>query len=143
MEHGETHQTVAYVRRFMLALWRFCWQRILVPETYRPSRHETKRALRAGLTLEDGYVKVLRLRRHVEAELRGETVDAGDPLAYDHQWIVRGHPRRQWFPSLGPARNDDGSFNIDSHRLIWIEPHLKGNPYAPVVIGHNVTAIVR
>lgn len=143
MEQGEVHQTVGVLRRFLLALWRFQWQRILVPEVYRPSRPEAKRALRAGLTLEDGYVKVLRLRRHVEAEARGESVDAGDPLAYDHQWIVRGHPRRQWFPSLGPARNDDGSFNVDSHRLIWIEPFLKGNPYAPVVIGHNVTAIVR
>jgi hypothetical protein len=142
-ELGETHQTVAYVRRFLLALWRFQWQRILIPETYRPSRHETKRAHRAGLALEDGYVKVLRLRRHVEAEARGEHVDAGDPLAYDHQWLVRGHPRRQWFPSLGPARNEDGSFNVDSHRLIWIEPHTKGNPYAPLVVGHNVTAVVR
>ena len=102
MEHGEIHQTVAYVRRFILALWRFCWQRILIPQTYRPTRHEQKRAIRAGVTLEDGYVKVLRLRRLVEAEARGERPD-GDAF-YDHSWIVRGHPRRQWFPSLGPAQ---------------------------------------
>ena len=141
-EQGEIHKTVAFVRRFILAMFRFEWQRILVPETYRPSRPEMKRAMRAGLKLEDGYVKILRLRRHVEAEARGEKPDS-DPLAYDHQWLVRGHPRRQWFPSLGPARNEDGSFNVDSHRLIWIEPFVKGNPYAPLVIGHNVTAVVR
>ena len=105
-----------------------------------PTGDETGAARR--VKLEDGYVKILRLRRHVEAEARGEKPDS-DPLAYDHQWLVRGHPRRQWFPSLGPARNEDGSFNVDSHRLIWIEPFVKGNPYAPLVIGHNVTAVVR
>ena len=94
------------------------------------------------MTLEDGYVKILRLRREVEAEARGENVDS-DEWRRDHQWIVRGHPRRQWFPSLGPARNEDGSFNQDSHRLIWIEPHVAGNPYGPLVIGHNVVAAVR
>ena len=140
---GETHQTVGQVRRFLLALWRFQWQRILVPETHRPTRHEIKRAHRAGIHLEDGYIKVLRLRRHVEAEARGEHVDEGDPLSYDHSWIVRGHPRRQHYATLGPARNPDGSFNVDSHRLIWIDPHQKGNPFVAPIIGHNVTATVR
>jgi len=142
-ESGEIHSTVATVRRLLLAIFRFEWQRILVPETYRPSRAEHRRALRAGMKLEDGYVKVLRLRRHVEAEARGEQPPTGDQLAYDHQWMVRGHPRRQWFPSLGPARNPDGSWNPDSHRQIWIEPFTKGNPYAPLVVGHDVTAVVR
>jgi hypothetical protein len=143
MEQGEIHQTVAHIRRFMLALWRFCWQRILIPQTYKPTRHEQKRALRAGVTLEDGYVKILRLRRHVEAEARGEHVDESDPLSYDHSWIVRGHPRRQHYATLGPARNPDGSFNVDSHRLIWIDPYQKGNPFVAPTVGHNVTAIVR
>ena len=140
---GETHQTVGMVRRFLLALWRFQWQSILVPENHKPTRHEIKRAHRAGITLEDGYIKVLRLRRHVEAEARGETINESDPLSYDHSWIVRRHPRRQWFPSLGPARNPDGSFNVDSHRRIWIEPHVKGNPFVAPTIGHNITATIR
>lgn len=139
---GEIHDTVAKVRRFILALFRFEWSRILTPQIYKPSRPEQKRALRAGLRLQDGYIKVLRLRRHVEMEARGERVDP-DQLAYDHQWIVRGHWRRQWFRSLGPARNADGSFNHDSHRLVWIEPHVKGNPFGELVVGHNVTAVVR
>jgi len=141
-EQGEIHDTVARTRRFLLAMWRFEWQRILVPQVHKPSRAEHRQAARVGMKLEDGYIKVLRLRRHVEAEARGEHV-SGDQLAYDYQWLVRGHPRRQWFPSLGPARNPDGSFNHDSHRLIWIEPFTKGNPYAPLVVGHAVTSVVR
>jgi hypothetical protein len=139
---GEIHDTVARVRRFILALFRFQWQRILVPQIYKPTRHEAKRASRIGMKLEDGYIKVLRLRRHVEMEARGEHVEP-DPFTYDHQWLVRGHWRRQWYPSLGPARTDDGSFNYDAHRLVWIEPFVKGNPYGPLVVGHAVTAVVR
>jgi hypothetical protein len=138
---GEIHATVANTRRFLLTLFRFCWQRILVPQTYHPHRHEHRQSLRVGHKLEDGHIKVLRLRRHMEMEARGEPVDP-NPFAYDHQWIVRKHPRRQWYPSLGPPRNPDGSFNQDSHRLIWIEPFIKGNPLAPLIVGHNVTAIV-
>jgi hypothetical protein len=141
-EQGQIHDMVARVRRFILAMWRFEWARILVPQVHKPSRAEHRQAARAGRKLEDGYVKVLRLRRHVEAEARGEHI-SGDQLVHDCQWMVRGHPRRQWFPSLGPARNPDGSFNADSHRLMWIEPHTKGNPYAPLRVGHNVTAVVR
>jgi hypothetical protein len=142
-EQGKIHDDVAHVRRFILAMWRFQWSRILVPQIHKPTRAEHRQAVRAGLKLEDGYIKVLRLRRHVEMEARGEPTPTGDQLAYDHQWMVRGHPRRQWFPSLGPARNPDGSFNVDSHRLVWIEPHTKGNPYARLVVGHSVTAVVR
>lgn len=142
IEQGEVHRTVSFVRRFILAMFRFEWQRILVPEVHHPSRAEARRALRAGFKLEDGYVKVIRLRRHVEMEARGETIDP-DQMAYDHQWVVRGHPRRQWFPSLGPARNDDGTFNDASHRRIWIDPHVKGNPLAPLVFAHTVTAVIR
>ena len=126
----------------MLSYFRLTWQRLLVTQTYKPSRPEQQHALRAGLKLEDGYIKVVRLRRHVEMEARGERVD-GDQLAYDYQWVVRGHPRRQWFPSLGPARNPDGTFNESSHRLIWIDPHVKGNPFGPLVVGNNVTVAVR
>lgn len=137
---GAVSPHVGSVRRWLLAHWRWMWQRITVGATYRPSKPELKRAVRAGLP-EDGHIKVLRLRREIEMETRGE---AGEPgFGRLHQWIVRGHWRRQWFRSLGPARHEDGSFNHDSHRLIWIEPHLAGNPFGPLVTGHNVTSSVR
>jgi hypothetical protein len=81
------------------------------------------------------------LRREFEAEQSGRSETDG--FYFDHSWIVRGHWRRQWYPSLGPARNPDGSFNQDSHRLTWIEAHQSGNPMAPLVIGHEVTSAVR
>jgi hypothetical protein len=129
------------MRRFLLSYFRWCWQRILVPERYNPSRAENKRAIRMGRPLEDGYIKVMRLRREVEAEKSGRPETDG--FYFDHQWIVRGHWRRQWYKTLGPHHNDDGSFNQDSHRLIWVEPHTSGNPYGPLVIGHDVVAAVR
>ena len=139
---GEIHDNVAVVRRFLLAYFRWTWQRILVPQTWRPNRAQQRQSDRLRPMPQDGYVKVMRLRRHVEMEARGETIDEST-WAYEHQWIVRRHPRRQHYPSLGPARNPDGSFNHDSHRRIWIEPYVKGNPDGPLIRGHNVTAAVR
>jgi hypothetical protein len=90
---------------------------------------------------EDGHIKVLHLRRTEQAARREGESDAD--YARRHQWIVRGHWRRQWYKSLGPARHADGTFNEASHRLIWIDPFLAGNPFGPLVVGHNVTAAVR
>ncbi|HEY9377888.1 MAG TPA: hypothetical protein VIQ02_12425, partial [Jiangellaceae bacterium] len=132
------HDNVAIIRRFLLTLWRFMWQRILTPETYTPTRAETKRALRLK-PLEDGYVKVLRVRRVVEAERRGDPTNGDGYLLTAH--IRRGHWHRTYFATLGPARNPDGSFNEDSHRLCWREPTVVGE--GPITRGHNVTAVVR
>jgi hypothetical protein len=139
---GNVHDNVAIIRRFLLAYFRFTWQRILVPQKAKLARSELRRAERIRKMPEEGYVKVMRLRRHVEMERRGEKVDA-NTWKYEYAWITRGHPRRQHYATLGPARNPDGSFNVDSHRQIWIEPYLKGNPEGPIIRGHNVTAAVR
>jgi len=140
-EDGTVHTIVGMQRRWMLAFFRLYWQRIMIPEIYRPNRVERKRAHRMGRPLEDGYIKIVRLRREIEVErrlARGESVSH-----YDHQFIVSAHPRRQWFKSLGPARNPDGTFNHDSHRLIWIESHIKGPVTGPLVVGQQVQALVR
>lgn len=136
------HETVQSVRRFMLAYWRWTWQRILVTDDETPNRPLRRMQERIRFRPEDGHIKVLRLRR---AE-RPRTDDDGEGdggYASDYQWIVRGHKRRQWYPSLGPARKPDGSFNEASHRLIYIEPHTSGNPNGPLIVGHNVTTAVR
>jgi len=140
-EVGEVHSNVAWMRRWLLAYFRWTWQRIIVRTEYKPSKPELKRAARAGHPL-DGHIKVLRLRREYEAEQRGERPES-DSMRWSYQWTVRPHPRRQHYPSLGPARNEDGSFNHDSHRQIWIEPYVKGNPFGPLISGHNVTVAVR
>lgn len=144
--HGAVHASSAMVRRFLLAYMRWTWDRILVPRTHTPKKPERKRFLRAtGRPPEDGYVKVLRLRREVEMEEAGfdrEAIEAAG-FKYGHQWQVRGHWRRQYYKTLGPARLPDGSFNQDSHRLVWIDEHLSGNPFGPLIAGHNVSAAVR
>lgn len=136
---GTVHALLGQQRRWLLAFFRLYFQRITVGETYRPTKHEKKRALRMGRLLEDGYIKVVKLRRTVETQKHGQ----GDGNYFDHQFIVSGHWRRQWFRSLGPAKNADGSFNHDSHRLCWIEPHIKGPITGPLVVGQQVQAVVR
>lgn len=130
---------VDFIRRFLLAYWRWTWQRILVPTPYTPSRAQKKLAARVRRPLEDGHIKVLRLRREVDHERQWGTEYQG---AFDHQFMVRGHWRRQHYPSLGPAKIE-GEFNPASHRLVYVEPYVKGNPAGPLVLGHNVTAAVR
>ena len=91
----------SFIRRWLLAYFRWTWQRIVVSVPHHPDRAAGRRMDRAGFDLIDGYVKVMRLRRTVELKAHGERWMASTS---DHQWIVRGHWRRQWYRSLGPAR---------------------------------------
>lgn len=47
------------------------------------------------------------------------TALAESSAAYRHRWVVRGHHRAQWYPSLS------------AHKVIWIAPHIKGPEDAP------------
>jgi len=131
---------VSFIRRFLLSYFRWCWQRILVPTPYTPSRAERKWGTRIRRPLEDGHIKVLRLRREIEHERKWGTEYQG---VFDHQFIVRGHWRRQWYKSLGPAKTETGEFNPASHRLVYVEAFVKGNPTGPLIVGHNVVAATR
>ena len=139
---GFVHATVASVRKFIHAYFRFTWQRIVVTRTHHMNRAEKRQMVRSGRKETDEHIKVVYLRRDFDTASK-PSEQPGDQLRHDHQWIVRGHTRRQWYPKLGPAKNPDGSFNHDSHRVIWIEPFIQGNPFGPLVVGHNITASVR
>jgi hypothetical protein len=39
---------------------------------------------------------------------------------YTHRWLVRGHHRAQWYPSL------------KAHKVVWIAPYIKGPADAPL-----------
>ena len=132
---------VTFIRRFLLSYFRWCWQRILVPTPHTPSRAERKWVARIKAPLQDGHIKVLRLRREIEHERKYGTSEYQG--VYDHQFLVRGHWRRQWYKSLGPAKTDTGEFNPESHRLVYVEPFVKGNPNGPMILAHNVVAAVR
>jgi hypothetical protein len=43
-------------------------------------------------------------------------------VEWSHRWIVDGHWRQQWYPSLG------------QHRQIWISPYVKGPAELPLVV---------
>lgn len=91
----------------------------------RPNRQFRKQARAAGLP--DESVQVLYLRP-VQHE-KGVAGDGGSSIAYHSRWAVRGHWRNHWFSST------------QEHRLLWIDPHLKGPEGAP--FKETVRAVVR
>ena len=124
--------SVGEIRLFFLSLMRFAWQEIIKTRREvvdRPVRREAKRLI--GRDYESGAC-VLRLRR--ELQYRPTGVE-GSPLKY--RVVVRGHWRRQWYRSLGPADLPE------SHRTIWIDPHIRGDEGLPMRVAHKATAIVR
>jgi hypothetical protein len=138
---GFVPDPVALQRRWFLAFMRLMWQEIIVRHNTKPLRGEARRWERAARTKPLLDYTTLRLRRIVDPQYAHAT-GTGVPLNY--QVLVRAHPRRQWFRSLGPARLADGSMNPDSHRLIWIEAHIRGPEDARIVAKyHPTTAVTR
>jgi hypothetical protein len=89
------------------------------------SRNERRRLERKGIT--PPTVRVITLRRPSSAP-----ADDTDPeRQYHHQWIVRGHWRNQWYPS------------VQDHRPVWIAPHIKGPEDAPFLGGEKVHSWTR
>jgi len=125
---------IAGLRKLFLVFMRLFWQELLTREPAersdisRPAirRSERVRSKHKAST----NINVVHLRRSSHA---GPSTAAGRKL--DHRLIVRGHWRNQWFRSLGPA--DDPA----SHRLIYINPHVRGPEEAPLVIKKKATII--
>lgn len=60
---------------------------------------------------------------------RGEATGLRAAVTRASRWVVRGHYRDQWYPSLG------------EHRRIWIAEHEAGHPDAPVRVRRIVYAL--
>lgn len=90
------------------ALFRLMQQRISSHSEETPPRATRRRAKAAGL--DETPVRVVTLRRPTRKENEGE----GEGIEWKHRWIVDGHWRNQWYPS------------IHDHRQIWISPYVKG-----------------
>lgn len=71
-------------------------------------------------------VRVIALRRRAVGQ-----ASVGSDREYHFQWIVRGHWRQQWYPSM------------ELHRPVWIAPHIKGPEDAPLLGGEKVYALKR
>jgi hypothetical protein len=87
----------------------------------RPSLRRLKRASR-----EPAPVRVITLRRQP-----ADTGSHDSDREYHHQWVVRGHWRKQWYPS------------VNDHRPVWIAPHIKGPEGAPLLGGERVYSLKR
>jgi hypothetical protein len=103
---------------------RCCWllmqQRIATVTEQRPDRASGRRLQRAGKPVD--AVRVITLR-HPEHH--------GHPTSdrtYHHRWVVRGHWRKQWYPSQ------------ERNVPIWITPYVKGPDGAPLLAGEKVYA---
>lgn len=94
--------------RWLQVLWRLSQQTIITGERQPADRPARRRAQRAGR--HDPYVTVITLRR---AHRQGDDAAPGT-REYSHRWLVGGHWRNQWYPSLG------------QHRRIWVNPYVKG-----------------
>jgi len=91
------------------------------------SRAERRHPRPAARTVSSS-VRVVRLRR-----VHRPDRDLDEPQAVDwsHRWMVSGHWRAQWYPSL----ND--------HRLIYVNPYVKGPDDKPFVVKDVVFRVDR
>lgn len=114
-------------RRRLAALWLLSAQEgVSAISSERPDRAAARRAARRSEVVPDA-MKVVRLRRPARSDNEGGSSDPN----WSHRWVVSGHWRNQWFPSLG------------THLPKWIAPYVKGPDGAPLVVKETVKALVR
>jgi hypothetical protein len=111
----ETLSGLRLVRLFAACL-AFLEQRILIAPHQRAERHARKRLERQGLVYEP-LIRVVELRRK---QARTEYHGDAEPVEWSHQWIVSGHWRQQWYPSL------------NANQPVWIMPYVKGPEDKPL-----------
>ena len=117
----------AMLHRTLFAFWSMLRDRIALKQRApapRPSARRWQRQI--GQAPEE--VTVITLRRpstEHAADRSGYAVD------WTHRWIVGGHWRNQWYPSL------------QAHRPKWIAPHVKGPGDKPLKVKDRVYAWTR
>jgi hypothetical protein len=87
----------------------------------------TRRRLERGKSPLAGSVQVIRLRRP-HGEVAGPD---GGPVEWSHRWLVSGHWRNAWRPS------------VEAHRLVWIAPFVKGPADRPLILRRKVHVLDR
>lgn len=111
--------------RLFAVMLSFIQQKILVT-----SRHITSRATRrrvAPSRSAEADINIVKLRSVVRHDHKGEEL----PVEWSCRWLVRGHWRDQWFPS------------IKKNRPIWIRPYIKGPEDKPLRDPGRLFAVVR
>jgi hypothetical protein len=137
---GTVPSPVGAERRWFLAFMRLCWQEVIVHHRESFKRADYRRWDRMAKAKELLDYTTLRLRRHVDPNPQRES---GTGIPLEHRVLVRAHWRRQYLPSMGPARLPDGTMNPESHRLCWIERHWRGPEDGPIGAMHSATSVVQ
>lgn len=125
---GSTAEASAYEDCHRLAaLWRLAASPGIATETTeRLGRAAERRVERAGV--DPSPLRVIRLRRLASS---APEYEHGTDVEWSHRWMVSGHWRNQWYPTL------------DDHRPVWISPYVKGPDHLPLVVKETVKALVR
>jgi len=113
------------ILRLFAAMLSFLQQRIMVSYRYYAERHTRKRI--QSIRESEPVINVVKLRAIVHHTHEGE----GEPVDWSCRWIVRGHWRDQWYPSI--RRNQP----------IWITPYIKGPEDKPLRNPERLFAVVR
>jgi hypothetical protein len=118
---GEPAEKVNDLFSRIFTFWTLIQQRIGLPQKVRMSRAARRRAEREmAFPPEFGEIRVIALRRVNRHSFDDRDSDS-EGVDWSHRWIVGGHWRNQWYPS------------IDDHRQIWINPYIKGPDDKPFV----------
>lgn len=109
--------------RALAAAWLLMEQPKISDRTIvRPDRPVRRALARAGMP--DPDVTLIDLR-HLRVPQDAET-GTGEGRTYRHRWVVSGHWRNAWRPSVG------------EHRKTWIEAYVKGPDGAPMLATERV-----
>jgi len=118
--------TLQVMHKFPRALFALLNSSVATVTTERAQRAARRQLERANSPL-TGDVVVIRLRRaHAEGTTPGESA-----VEWSRRWIVSGHWRKAWRPS------------VKAHRLVWIAPFVKGPEDKPLVIPRRVHVLER
>lgn len=120
---------VAVLRRFMMALFVFMRDEIVVMPQQRPHRALRRRLERIRPDIHDGMLRICQLRkkRYVRPELTGEENDEEKAkIEWSHRWWVRPHWRK-----------------LASGKTTYVTAYIKGPEHLPLVLKNDITAVRR
>lgn len=115
----ETVSELDRLLRFIITSGTFLRQKLLVETKERAERHLRKRIAKLGYS-PDRLISIINLRKREYKQGDQHEECAVDPVNWSHKWIVRGHMRQQWYPSL------------HANLPVWIHPYIKGPENMPL-----------
>lgn len=127
--------TLPYARRLIVAVSAFMRQR-LHQETPRSPNGAARRRY-AGTKYVEKTIRVVHMRRFGASESYSPSEPGEGRKITGLHWLVRPHPRWQWYRSLGPASDPA------AHETIFIEMYDKGDKSLPIRPNRRLFAVVR